>query len=196
MEEDELTTIGFMFDSNHHKSLFSIQFEEPINEIKFKCIGDDPGHVQSGQYIWPAAKEAVNYLIKHWNNLQSSNIIELGSGCGLLGIAISRLSTVQRITLTDYDAGCLDLINENIILNSPHSCAFNVNMLKWGETCNNSYETYPLIIGSDLLYSEDIVNPLFFTLNQLMGNDSVFVLISSFDIGKVYYIYLVLIILS
>jgi hypothetical protein len=45
---------------------------------------------------------------------------------------------------------------------------------------------FDMILGTDLLYCVDVVYPLLRSVSQLLGNkNSVFVLVSSFDIGEV-----------
>jgi hypothetical protein len=45
-----------------------------------KAIDDNPGFVQSGQYVWPAAEFAANFLIEKWCDLKSRTVLELGAG--------------------------------------------------------------------------------------------------------------------
>ena len=86
MEEfDELQSIGFMFDRSHRRSQRNFVFNNGDMVIHITSIGSDPGHVQSGQYLWPAAEFACEHLIKNWDILFSHYIIELGAGCGLTG---------------------------------------------------------------------------------------------------------------
>eukprot|EP01036_Dinobryon_divergens_P045029 gene45029-60118_t len=68
-------------------------------------IDSEPGHIQSGQYLWPAAQSLSQYLIDNWLALESDVIIELGAGCGLTGLVASKLSNNAHIILTDYDYG-------------------------------------------------------------------------------------------
>lgn len=84
MNEDDFQSIGFMFDRLHSRTEQSISFTNGI-AINLTSIGNDPGHVQSGQYLWPAAKFACVHLIQLWEQLNSPYILELGSGCGLTG---------------------------------------------------------------------------------------------------------------
>lgn len=85
MNEEDFQSIGFMFDRLHSRSEHSIKFTDDIT-IKVTSTGTDPGHVQSGQYLWPAASFAAAHLIQSWDDLCSQFVLELGSGCGLAGI--------------------------------------------------------------------------------------------------------------
>lgn len=56
-----------------------------------------------------ASCDLANYLLKHGRDyISGSNILELGAGCGLLGIALGASSFVKSITLSD---GCVDVLN-------------------------------------------------------------------------------------
>lgn len=158
--------------------------------------------MQSGQYLWPAATSGSNYIINNWSNLCSNVIIELGSGCGLCGIITSKMNGVEYALMTDYDPGALEIIKSNINMNKGHqNTIYQVEMLEWGTeipSCitkemsriepadSNIY--HMLIVGTDLLYSVDIVAPLIGTVNAFLvsaaENKGLFILVSSFDIGE------------
>jgi methyltransferase-like protein 6 len=166
------------------------------------------GHVQSGQYLWPAAAFLADYLITHWDTLKRESVVELGAGVGLAGILTSMLPGTKRAVLTDYDRGALTLIEENISLNKrqesnssmSNCCDIKAEFLEWGDDASGrnvmralaEVETpFELVIGTDLLYSKDIVEPLFKSAKQLLASnndmqeDRLFILTSSFDPGKV-----------
>eukprot|EP01041_Mallomonas_annulata_P014138 gene14138-30103_t len=108
--------IGFMFGTQTSKVVNNFQF--PLFSIQIRMIDSEPGHIQSGQYLWPAAQSLSQYLIDNWLALESDVIIELGAGCGLTGLVASKLSNNAHIILTDYDYGALTLLQENIELNN------------------------------------------------------------------------------
>jgi predicted nicotinamide N-methyase len=199
MEED-LSAIGFLFDACHEKEILVVPLEKGYN-LKIKTIGTTPGHKQSGQYVWPASIIASNYFINHWGDdegLRSARILELGAGCGITGLALSKLENVEKIVFTDYDYGTLDLIKESIELNKNESIGrcveFVVDFLQWGN-CPADHKTrlvqtnwieeekFNLIVGSDLIYSQDVVIPLFQTVKHFLSEGGKFVLTTSFSLG-------------
>lgn len=143
-----------------------------------------------------------NYIINNWSRVCSNIIIELGSGCGLCGIVTSQMKGVEYALMTDYDPGALEIINSNITMNKSHEeMKYQVELLEWGTAipycitkelsnveykCENVYSM--LILGTDLLYSVDIVEPLVQTVNKFLllakENKGMFILVSSFDIGE------------
>jgi len=261
-DEMDLGAIGFMFDAQHARCSKRLEFPLPpvaaaadaatatpstTISVTVRLIGEDPGHVQSGQYLWPAAAFTARYLIDHWwgtdttNTFQATAVVELGAGVGVAGLVAAQLPGCRQVVLTDYDPGSLQLLRENIALNSgaadaadsgasPSSavatgtvgvCECSVAFLEWGNLAagnalltqdlgsgssgTTSDETppsatisttnatlFPLVLGTDLLYSADIVAPLFTTAKQLMrrgtGEDGAagrFLLVSSFYPGQV-----------
>jgi predicted nicotinamide N-methyase len=196
-ENEELGAIGFMFDSMHEKIVKEITISSQSRDISLSLtlIGEDPGHRQSGHYLWPAAQFLASYLAQNWGKCQASFVIELGSGIGLCGILSCHLGDrTQQVVLTDYDPGCLDLLKINIQTNN---CQDNcrAQFLQWGG--ENLQEVLlgsqgrddVLLIGSDLLYCKEVVEPLFRTISQLLmhreGIRGHFLLASSFDVGEV-----------
>ena len=122
MDEDDYSALGFMFDAQHKRIEKVISFSEHGNDllvdftIALQIIGEDPGHVQSGQYLWPAAKAASLHLMQNWDTIRSTELksretnsrgdrelesevmisaLELGAGCGLSGIIASKLPGMQ-----------------------------------------------------------------------------------------------------
>lgn len=152
-----------------------------------------------------------HYLLDNWATLKSSSILELGAGVGLAGILASKLPGAKRVVLTDYDHGSLQLLQENAELNSAvnDTCEVSIEFLEWGKTlvsddkgcvsCVSCHKfdgncemigtklvTFSLVIGTDLLYCNEIVEPLFSSVKMLMcrAKSSCFVLVSSFDPGE------------
>lgn len=102
----------------------------PSIEIQLRCIDGEPGHVQSGQYIWPAAEALSRYLCENWDALQSSCVVELGAGCGMAGITAAKLGGEgTSVVFTDHDLGAVRLLEENAELNGVRSRSAAVQMV-------------------------------------------------------------------
>ncbi|KAI8367052.1 putative methyltransferase-domain-containing protein [Blakeslea trispora] len=135
-----------------------------------------------GGKIWEAANVMIDYLI--WKNAQlngelfkDQTIVELGSGTGLVGIAIAKIcSQVRQVILTDQLA-MMKLMNENIQLNQLSSVSATV--LNWGEPIlNPSVLEADVIIASDCIYLEVAFVPLFETLLALTHKPDVVIYLS------------------
>jgi hypothetical protein len=84
-DDSKYGAIGFMFDKYHRKDKIQVRITENIT-VDLWAIESDPGHIQSGLYLWPAATYAARYLSQIWSSLPATNyVIELGAGCGLAG---------------------------------------------------------------------------------------------------------------
>lgn len=226
--DSALGSIGFMFDAEAEKESRTIHFSLPEGcsqatangngaiRVELKTLGDQPGHVQSGHYLWPAAQALANHVISNWSfqadsaTSQSSGaptnrlpvceeVLELGAGCGLSGLTVAQLPPVQQLILTDYDPGSLKLLEENIQLNRARLPGeSSAHYLKWGQTIPDEVSTprasgselsnrFRLILGADLIYSIDVIRPLFTTVGALLAaSQSVFVLASSFALNEQY----------
>jgi predicted nicotinamide N-methyase len=151
---------------------------------------------QSGHYLWPAAVHTAQYLIENLQRIPHQNVLELGAGCGLITIALGCTYGDPRIVATDHDPTVLDVLRANLAMNGDKlQSSVVVRELEWGEETSAEEEPafFDLIYGSDLLYSKDVVSPLFQTIERLLrrplpeldldGTPS-FVLGTSFDVGE------------
>ena len=59
MDENDFMDLGFMFDAHRSRTTKSITINR--FEVLLKCIDEEPGHVQSGQHLWPGAYQLSNY---------------------------------------------------------------------------------------------------------------------------------------
>ena len=194
MDDDSMAAIGFMFDASHSRVKKTVPVADGIS-LQLTLIGEDPGHVQSGQYLWPAALFASQHLVENWDILGRGSILELGSGCGLTGLTTAKLPGTNRVVLTDYDPGCLTILQENYETNartqeltSLPSPEVDIRQYSWGsnDISFRPLDGFGLIIGSDLLYCQEVVRPLIKSVNAMINNDDgIFILVSSFDVGEV-----------
>ncbi|KDP45830.1 hypothetical protein JCGZ_17437 [Jatropha curcas] len=103
--------------------------------------------------------------------LQGKKVVELGSGCGLVGCIAALLGA--QVTLTDLPDR-LRLLKKNIEANLGHGDVRGSAVVKeliWGnEPDQDLMEPLPdYIVGSDVIYSEGAVMDLLETLVQLCG---------------------------
>lgn len=72
----------------------------------------------TGLYIWQAAHVLINWCFKNSNELKNSTVLELGSGVGLCGIAVSILCNPLRYIFSDCHPAVMNALVENIKINS------------------------------------------------------------------------------
>lgn len=105
--------------------------------------------------------------------LMGKNVVELGSGCGLVGCVAALLGA--NVILTDLHDR-LKLLKKNVdanvgVLGNARGSA-RVMELTWGDALGTEF-VKPLpdfVVGSDVIYSEDAVIDLLHTLRQLSAS--------------------------
>ncbi|KAF4370514.1 hypothetical protein G4B88_021693 [Cannabis sativa] len=111
-------------------------------------------------------------------NLQGKKIVELGSGCGLVGCIAALLG--GQVILTDLPDR-LRLLKKNVQVNLDHGNvrgSATVTELIWGDDPDTEViEPLPdFVLGSDVIYSEGAVADLLETLQQLCGCNTTIIL--------------------
>mmetsp|Transcript_32077 Transcript_32077/g.92159 ORF Transcript_32077/g.92159 Transcript_32077/m.92159 type:complete len:291 (+) Transcript_32077:70-942(+) len=138
-----------------------------------------------GFRVWRAARLLCRYLEQREAGLWAPplakatlragcRVLELGAGCGLVGIACAHLGA--EATLTDA-AEVLPMTRRNVGANPlPASAgrAIRVRELAWGCDVREAFPrgSFDLVLGSDLTYYQSLYNPLLLTLLQLVDEES------------------------
>ena len=116
-------------------------------------------------------------------------ILELGAGCGLLGLTLARNLPGAEVWLTEMEyGGALEHLQYNVALNlANHRLRAHVALLDWNEwpwpsetvppECSSDREKlaslrWDLIIGSDLVYNDAGVTMLPQVLRCLCSKDT------------------------
>ncbi|VDK70277.1 unnamed protein product [Litomosoides sigmodontis] len=149
-----------------------IYFDEPFS----KCIIVQENRYQlsqgtTGLSCWQASCDLANYLLKYGRDyINGNNILELGAGCGLLGIALAASGFVKSVTLSDGNDDVLNVIRDNIRSNFSEDCdIFSVLFLEW-ETVNvESIPVVPdVIFAADVVYDTLTIKPLVCAIKKLL----------------------------
>jgi hypothetical protein len=133
----------------------------------------------------------MNILISFFNFLR---ILELGSGTGILGMAIWKMCTrpPAALVLTDGDNTAIDLIRANLRnpVNQMDSALVQAAPLLWGQDdngsncegflawCRTSYNVwndidviFDCIVAGDVLYKAELPAMFFATANALLSQN-------------------------
>ncbi|KDP38603.1 hypothetical protein JCGZ_05310 [Jatropha curcas] len=140
--------------------------------------------------LWPAATTLVTLLDRHGSNSATTelspiigsfssngplNVIELGSGTGLVGIAAAA-TLGANVTVTDLPHVIPNLqfnVDANANTVALQGGRVNVAALRWGEDGGGDVEIigrdFDVVLASDVVYHDHLYEPLLHTLRLLMG---------------------------
>lgn len=170
------------------KKYLTFNFDPPNMLAEFDAVGCK---------IWPAAEYMVEYLVNS-TDFKHKTILELGSGCGYVGVCCGVLGA-DEVILTDrllpksrpqYDMEgvtfqddainpdiLLNLCKENIRLNagSTGEAKMRVEELTWGlpsspqlKAITAEAKSLDLILGADVTYHVDLSHSLFWTASEIL----------------------------
>ncbi|XP_008677178.1 uncharacterized protein [Zea mays] len=148
-------------------------------------ISQDPNSKHLGTTVWDASMVFVKFLEKNSrkgrfcpSKLKGKRVIELGAGCGLAGFGMTLLGC--DVTTTDQ-VEVLPLLMRNVERNRSWISQSNsdtdtigsitVAELDWGnkEHIKAVEPPFDYIIGTDVIYSEHLLQPLMETITALSG---------------------------
>ncbi|KAM3245246.1 hypothetical protein ACQJBY_056517 [Aegilops geniculata] len=148
-------------------------------------ISQDPNSKHLGTTVWDASMVFAKFLEKNSrkgrfcpSKLKGKRAIELGAGCGLAGLGMALLGC-DVVTTDQVDV--LPLLMRNVERNkswiaqsNPDSGSFGsvtVAELDWGnkEHIRAVEPPFDYIIGTDVVYSEHLLQPLLETIIALSG---------------------------
>jgi predicted nicotinamide N-methyase len=99
---------------------------------------------------------------------QPVQVLEVGCGLGLAGIAC--LARGLAVTFSDVDETALTFASRNARLNG-FNRGFDIRLIDF--RCPPTDVKYPVVIGSDLMYEEQLVNPLVGLLSAVLAPEGV-----------------------
>ncbi|KAG6899769.1 hypothetical protein C0993_006995 [Termitomyces sp. T159_Od127] len=153
-----------------------LSFASPQPQIAIEialAVDASPG---CGGIAWPAGEVLSSYLAKRGPDfVQGRNILELGSGTGLVGLVAAKLqlhkttpvrAKTPSVWITDQ-APLLDIMHRNVKLNDLCSTVA-VAELNWGLPLPSSLPTPDLVLAADCVYFEPAFPLLVQTLCDLV----------------------------
>ncbi|KAL1201918.1 Calmodulin-lysine N-methyltransferase [Cardamine amara subsp. amara] len=158
----------------------TVTFEVLGHELKF---AQDPNSKHLGTTVWDASMVFAKYLGKNCrkgrfspSKLKGKRVIELGAGCGVAGFAMAILGC--DVVTTDQKE-VLPLLKRNVEWNTSTILQMNpasfgslrVAELDWGNEDHIRAVEPPFdyVIGTDVVYSEQLLEPLLHTILALSG---------------------------
>ena len=145
------------------KSL-SIKIKE---QTLFKADGGE------GLHLWEASVVLSRYSLKHNSIFKNKKIIELGCGCGLLGISILKEIPVKKYTFSDYNSSVLNNLKDNLKLNgfSLKDNKIEIKQDDWKDYEKMAPNEYDIIIGTELIYKGGAILELSKVINRILHPD-------------------------
>lgn len=161
----------------------------------FKANGEE------GLHLWEASIVLSRWLILNNENLTGKSLLELGSGCGLLGIAILKFTNIGSLKMTDYIDSVLDNLKINVETNSSNhthsvdrfemkekelskinNCPLcykrlQIDKLNWFDyelyNSKKEEEKFDIIVGTELVYQGGPLKELAHLIKYLLRKNGV-----------------------
>ncbi|XP_031389423.1 protein-lysine methyltransferase METTL21D [Punica granatum] len=153
-------------------------------------FSQDPNSKHHGTTVWDASLVLVKFLEKNSrkgrfcpSKLKGKRVIELGAGCGVAGFGMALLGC--DVVATDQ-AEVLPLLRRNVERNTSRILQTNpdslgsiqVAELDWGngDHIKAIHPPFDYIIGTDIVYAEQLLEPLLRTMTALSGSKTTILL--------------------
>ncbi|GLJ27336.1 hypothetical protein SUGI_0536510 [Cryptomeria japonica] len=162
----------------HHPTIVTAADE---NTRISSCIGQDVGSINGGEQNLSAEgycelDYVARLLLQRRDDKQAFKVLELGAGTGMVGIAAALLGA--HVTITDLPHVLPNIefnasVNEEPLQASKQGGSVCVKALRWGEEEDvvEVGHNFDLILASDVVYHENLFDPLLLTLKWLLlGN--------------------------
>ncbi|OLP92500.1 Protein N-lysine methyltransferase METTL21A [Symbiodinium microadriaticum] len=138
----------------------------------------------SGGVVWETAFFLLRYLQQaiipglRRSEGRPLRVVELGAGCGLLGLGLSRLGC--EVVLTEQHVAMENLVRNveaaNKSLQGEDFVPAEALELDWGSEANmtavRSKGSFDLVVGSDIVFASRLVQPLILTIRTLLKGSS------------------------
>lgn len=193
-------------DIQHHNDdengTFHYMEFELDNIPKITLRGKSKISESTGLTLWTCSQVLFGYLEEHPDLVMGKHVLEVGAGLGLCSIAAHHLGA-KSVMATDGDVDVLENLRYNIDFNSGASVAagepaahvdatssesksedapkeaIQCPQLVWGEKpkeFEHEYDKPDVIIGTDVLYFEKCLEPIWQTVDALLKPDGKFLL--------------------
>lgn len=111
--------------------------------------------------VWPSAQALTGFVLKNKNLFNNKNVLELGCGIGLVGIAATLAGA--NVLFSDYEKEALEFTKRNYFLNFKKHA--NTVLLDWRKP--NLNKSFEIILAADILYEKRFLNPVYKTIQRL-----------------------------
>jgi len=146
------------------KDAVPFTIREASRETLAHSFGESPADDLTGLSIWASAYVLAHWMVVKEGSLEGKVVMELGSGCGLAGIAMAKLTAASEVVLTDFSPNTLENLRFNVALNARDEaggCTPTVHALDWTNKGTwPDHGSVDVICGSDLVYDDGMASLL------------------------------------
>ena len=193
--DDTYETIQYDIIDNNNNTSITIQQEREYDK-------------STGMSIWKGSEVMSTYLQQNSHLIKGKRVLELGAGCGLVGLVCALALDAKSVLITDGDYQVLNNLRYNVQLNgltlleaidndddnvtneetSPASIQLTTMMVScpqliWGKNhaikFKKRYGMQDIIIATDCVYITQSVYPLFETVHELLQPDGIFLFVNT-----------------
>ena len=155
-----------------------------VNNYNFSINTCSDTHLETGGSLWHASYALAHYFTKHPEIVKGKIILELGAGCGLCGIAASKLGA-SKVILTDMECQLSHLrnnvlsneVNNTFCISLPFGATradyYNNLLQLLGHAVSESDWEPDIIIATDVCYDISLHEPIVSTLRSIMSSRTV-----------------------
>lgn len=181
-------TEEFVYYPSHHAPLH-VFATSATSTVGSNLTGENRD--RTGIMIWPATHLLCQWLSERpFSQDQSEAIIELGCGCGLVGVTAKLAHQNLLWVSTDMDGKALEITRQNYQINGMASDDAMVLNLKWGDkdqiqllqdelAKTRSSRQVPAVVAADIVYpstANQVLRLLFDTVETLLAPSGTFYL--------------------
>ena len=121
-------------------------------------FGNTPADDTTGYAIWAASLVMAQWMASMPSQrFHQKNILELGAGCGVPGLAVAKSSDAAQVILTDLNPTTVANLRTNVELNDFGPTVVTAAIIDWDDVSTYPVEKMDIVIGSDLIYQKSIV---------------------------------------
>lgn len=149
---------------------------EPGQRLRLRVHHGIGGGIETGGVVWPAALVLCSWLMRQpTSTFDGLDVLELGAGTGLCGLALAQCRRIGRCTLTDVVPATLDNLQLNVAALPASAAPCRVAALDWCEpeafAASKGGGGSQLLLGADLVYEPTLAAPLASTLAALLARE-------------------------
>ncbi|CAG8837732.1 2418_t:CDS:2, partial [Gigaspora margarita] len=152
---------------------------KPITlKIRDSTLLDDDVGFKTWGAAYLLAKRCTSGQAMPLDKIQSTSILEIGTGTGLVGLTCAMIGC-PSVLLTDYHLNVLSNVAYNVNLNQLQNIV-KVEKLDWKEVANGVkqelQQNFDIIVGADIVYEVAHANWISKVIKQYMKKDGIFYL--------------------